>query len=218
MNRSILTVTALLLLSGCASAPSAYHGKDYASEPTVRLNVSAVLVDTEYQAPATAPNVDHTLQPTPEEALRTAITQHYPLLRAGKSHAAEIRFVIKEASVTESALPQPDSWLERTTSDKPETHYDGHVVVEASASGPGTHRAGFVRAEASRSLEVAHLSPAERDRQLDGMVAHMVDDVMTQLDEQINSNLGSFAYGSGTQDETVTPQPSGRWDRVMEWR
>ena len=218
MKRPVLTFVALFLLSGCAAAPAAYQGKDYSREAPVRLNLAAVLVDTEYQSPGTAPNIEQEMQPSPEDRLRMAISQHYPVLRANRARAAELRFIIKEASVTKTTLPQPEAWLDRVTSDKPEFHYDGRLVIEASASGPGTRRAGFIHAEASRSLEVGHLSPAERERHVQGMSAQMVDDVMAQIDQQLNEHLGGFVYGDGSNDTSVTPQPSGRWDRVMEWK
>ena len=150
-----------------------------------------------------------------QDVIRTALTQRYSAMRSNAVGAPTLRFEIKDASVTETALPQPEGALNRMFSDLPEYQYHAHLVVDASASGPGTHRTGYVHAEASRSLEVRHLSPAERQGQVQGLVAQMVDDVMTQIDQQIRSNIGNLSYDTGAADFTITPQPPGRWDHVM---
>lgn len=214
-NRSLLLGAALLVLAGCSNVPPPYQGTDYGASAPARMNVAAVLVDSSYAPPGMAPNIDHQLQPTPQDVIRTALTQRYSAMRSNAVGAPTLRFEIKDASVTETALPQPEGALNRMFSDLPEYRYQAHLVVDASASGPGTHRAGYVHAEASRSLEVRHLSPAERQRQVQGLVAQMVDDVMAQIDQQIRSNIGNLSYDTGAADFTITPQPSGRWDHVM---
>lgn len=214
-NRSLLFGAALLVLAGCSNVPPPYQGTDYGASAPARMNVAAVLVDNSYAPPGMAPNIDHQLQPTPQDVIRTALTQRYSAMRSNAVGAPTLRFEIKDASVTETALPQPEGALNRMFSEQPEYRYEGRLVVEASASGPGTHRTGHVHAEAARSLEVRHLSPAERQRQVQGLVAQMVDDVMAQIDQQIRANIGNLSYDTGAADFTITPQPSGRWDHVM---
>ncbi len=216
--RPVTALFALSLLAGCATAPQPYTGKDYSAIPPVRLNVSAVLVDSEYQAPGAAPNVDHLLQPTLADAARAAITTHYPRLMTARSRAMEARFVITDASITETALPLPEAWLDRMTSKDPEFRYAGHLVIDAKASGHDTRRTGFAHVEVSRTLDVPQMSAAARERQIKGLVDQMVDDAMTQLDPQIDEHFGSLVYADPSRDTTITPEPSGRWDRMRQWK
>lgn len=216
--RSLPALFALFLLAGCATAPQPYVGKDYSAVPPVRLNVSAVLVDNAYTAPGVAPNVDHLLHPTPAERVGAAITAHYPALMTARSRAMEARFVIQEASVTETPLPLPAAWLDRATSKDPEFRYEGRLVIEAKASGRDTRRTGFAHVEVTRTLDVPQISAAARDQQIQGLVAQMVDDAMAQLDQQLDANFGSLIYADPSRDTIITPQPSGRWDHVMTWQ
>lgn len=213
--RSLFLTAALLLVAGCSNVPAPYQGTDYSASAPIRLNVGTILVDSAYTAPAMEPNIDHQMVPQPQDMLRTAITQHYSAMRANMPGAATLRFEIKDASVIERALPQPEGFFNRMSSKNAQYHYDGRLEINAAASGPGTRRTGFIHAEATRSLEVAHLSPAERQRQVQGMVSQMVDDIMGQIDKQMNDNMSTFSYSTGASDITVTPQPSGRWDHVM---
>lgn len=212
-NRSLLLSLALLL-AGCTS-PAPYKGVDYAAQPAMRMNVGAVLVDSSYAAPGMLPNIDHQMVPQPQDTLRTALTQHFSSMRSNAVGAATLRFEVKDAHVTETELPQPQGAMNRMFSTAPQYRYDGRLEVSAGASGPGTRRTGFIHAEATRSLEVGRMSPAERQRQVQGMVAQMVDDLMVQIDQQMNTNMSTFSYGDGAADMTITPQPSGRWDHVM---
>lgn len=215
MLRPVAVVALTLFLTGCAVAPKAYQGLDYAKEPPVRMNVGAVLVDSAYTAPGMAPNIEHDLIPQPEDALRTAIMQRYQPARPNASGTVRLRFVIKEASVLENKLAQPTNWFSAQTNKNPEYSYVGRLVVESKTEG-ASRRGGFVNAEATRSLEVRRMSAAERQRHVQGMVQQMVDDVIQQLDTQINTNMGGYIISGA--DVTITPQPSGRWDKVMNWR
>jgi hypothetical protein len=216
MMRPVAVIALTLVLAGCTAVPKPYEGRDFAAEAPVRMNVGAVMVDSAYKPTGEWPNVEHQLVPQPEDALRTAIMQRYQPARPGVAGGlVNLRFTIKEASVLEEKLPVPTNWWTRQTSKAPEFRYTGRLVVESKTEG-AHRRGGYVNAEAARALDVAHMSEAERARHVGGMVKQMIDDVINQLDEQINGNLGHFVISG--PDMTITPQPSGRWDKVMNWR
>lgn len=218
MKKISFALSATLLLAACANGPAPYHGNDYTALPPVRLNVSAILVDNAYLAPNTAPNVDQILSPTPAEALQQAITQHYPQLMTARNNAIEARFTITDASIVQSPLAIPQEWVQRTFSQYPESRYDGHISLEATAAGSQTRRSGFAKVDVTRSLELSSMSESARRAQLDGLVAQMVDDAIQQLDQQVGDNFGSLIYGDGSADMEITPQPSDRWEKMRNWK
>jgi len=215
MLRPVSVLSALLFLAGCASAPEPYQGIDYSAVPATRMNVAAVLVDSAFQPADAAPNIEKQLSPQPQETLTAALQQHYVPTKPNTAGMAQLRFVIKDASVTVEDLPKPEGWFAQQTNDKPEYRYTGHLVVETTTERMSRH-AGFVSAEANRTLEVGGLSEAARERQVQGMVQQMVDDLIAQLDSQINANMGGYVVSG--EDATITAQPSGRWDKVMNWK
>ena len=218
MRRFPLFLFSLVLLAACAQVPPPYEGRDYHAMPPERLNVTSVLIDNEYVAPGAEPNVDHLFQPGLVEVFENAIHAHYPrLLTEPGPRKVEVRFIVKDATIVETSYPLPEYLLDRWMYEGPEFRYDGHFVVEAQARGGHSRRTAFARAEVTRSLEVGQMSPAARTRQVQGMIDQMVDEAMDQISTQVDANFGSLLYGDGSNDATITPQPSGRWDKVMNW-
>lgn len=218
-DRCVLLVGAALALAGCQQSQSVAV-KPVPQTAALGLRVSDVLVDDVTLASTDASRIEGKLLPTPADALRDALVGHYQPGLKGQNGAPVLRFTIKTAEVTETKLPPPEEGMERLLRKKPDTRYDGHVLVEAQLGASGISRGGFVMAEVHRELEVANVSGDERMKLLNNMVALMVADTVNQLDSQINTNLGGIlatAASSGT-GITVVPQPSGRWDTVHNWK
>lgn len=218
MSRSVAVALSVLLLAGCTSLtqPAAYQATDYTAVPPVSMNVGAVLVDSVYVSPGMSPNIDQNLLPTPQDALRTAILQHYQSGRPDGSGVATLRFTIKDASVIENELkPDATTLLGQTISKTSNYNYSGHLEVESKTEGAARQN-GYVHAEAHRTVDVKSGSTAERARAVHALVQQMVDDVMQQLEQQINANMDGFIISGG--DMTIMPVTSGRWDHVREDR
>lgn len=215
MLRSAAVVLSVALLAGCTNTQSAYQGAEYNTANAVRMNVGAVLVDSAFTSAGIAPNIEQDLIPQPQDVLRTALTQHYVAARPNVAGAQALRFVIKDASVVETPLSQPTGTVSQILSEQPDFRYLGRVEVESKTEGAARQN-GFVHAEATRSLEVANATPEKRAQLVQGMVKQMVDDVIAQLDQQINANMGGYIISGA--DMTIMPETSGRWDHVNEDR
>lgn len=212
----IAPLAVALMLSACSSAPAPYVGKDYAGMQPRLLTVSSILIDDTTTAQG-APHIEQQLTPMPNEQVRAMLSAHYAVARPNVIGTPTIHFTITEASVTETALPQPEmNFFERMNSKHPEYRYEGRMVVESQASGAGAGQMGFIKAEATRSLEVRGLSPAERQRQVQGIVAQMVDDIAAQIDAQIDSNMSGHIISGESQ--SYYPSRSPRWEKVMSWK
>jgi hypothetical protein len=215
--RIVAATLSVLLLAGCASNPAPYQGKDYSADPAVRLGFSGVLVDDMYTAPGAAPNIEHTLKVTPAAALRTALQQRYQPIRGMATGSPQLRVTITDAKVTRTDLPQPIDWFAREFGKQKDTQFDGRLAIEARTEGSAARRVLSFTAEANRTLQTAKLSGKAQERYVDSMVAQMVDDVMAQVVQNIESGALAGQVISGP-DETVMPFPSGRWDKVRDWR
>lgn len=215
--RIAATLLTVLMLAGCASNPAPYKGKDYSATPAQRLSFNGVLVDSTYTAPGAAPNVEHTLSLSPEAALRTALQQKYRPIRSMATGAPQLRVTITDAHITRTDLPQPTDWFAREFGEQKDTQFDGRLAIEARTEGGASRRIQSFTGEATRSLQTAKLSGKALEAQVNGMVAQMVDDVMAQVAQGLEGGDMAGAIISGP-DETVMPVPSGRWDKVRDWR
>lgn len=215
MSRIAVVALSVLALAGCTNTQTAYVGNDYAQVAGTRMNISAVLVDSDFQSTGQEPNIETTLQPQPQDVLRTALMQHYRPNHPNQSGLPALRFNIKDASVTEQHTEAPTDFFSQLSGVQPDYTFNGRVEVEASFDRQAPH-SGYVHAEATRTLEVKNASPAERARQVQGMVAQMVDDLIPQIDQQLSSNMGGYVISG--DDQTINAERSGRWDHVYEDR
>lgn len=212
--RSVASVALLVVLSACSS-PQPYTGANYNQVTPKLLTVSQILVD-DVTTVQPAPSVESKLAPTAGEMVRAMLGAHYQPVRPGVIGSPTIQFSIVEASIQETALPQPDGFFARMTSDAPEFRYDGRVVVEAKASGAGAGQTQNIHTEATRSLDVRGLDADARVRQVQGLVAQMVDDIAQQMDERLAESMPGHLISGESQ--SIYPVPSGRWDKVNEWK
>lgn len=215
MFRPAALALSVVLIAGCTNTQSAYEGNDYSKAASLRMNVAAVLVDSGFTSSGVAPNVEQNLVPQPQDVLRTALAAHYVATRPNVAGAQTLRFTIKDASVVETQLSQPSDTVSQLLSEKPDYRYLGRVEVESKTEGVSRQN-GFVHAEATRSLDVANATAEKRAELVQGMVRQMVDDVIAQLDQQIDANMGGYVLSGA--DMTIMPETSGRWDHVYEDR
>ncbi len=218
MSRIAVVALSVLLLAGCSNTQSAYQGIDYGAVAPVRMNIGQVLVDSAFKSTTMAPNVEHQLVPQPEDALRTALMQHFSPARPGAQGLMTLRFTIKDASVVEQNLGESTDFFARNFNNAGNFRYDGRLEVETTSEGASRRNRGYVQAEAKRTLEVTNATVSDRQRLVQGMVAQMVDDIMKQLDEQITTSAGISPLVISGPDMTIYAEPSGRWDHVNEDR
>ena len=219
-KRSLMAALAVVVLSGCAMGPAQEAPAPIGG--TVLLGVRDVLVDDVYTSPG-APNIDQMLSPTPAELLRDALSSHYFAKRGATSGAPTLRLSIVEASVVKTMLPQPEGALEKLFHPEPDVRYNGKVRIEGRLE--SSTLAGAipnVAIEATRQLELGNLSAADEKNRVDIMVRQMVNEAVVQLDKQMEATFGGLVFGGGNamplDNYTLMPQPSGRWDKVNNWK
>lgn len=216
MSRIAAVAVSMLLLAGCTNTQSAYKGNDYGAMAPVRMNIGQLTVSSDFKSTTDMPNVEHQLRPMPEDALRTAIMQHYKPARPGTPGLMNLHFTIKDASVVEQKTGESTDFFGRNLNNAGNYRYDGRLEVESKSEGSSRRNRGYVQAQATRSLDVNNATVADRQRLVQGMVAQMVDDIIAQLDTQINTNIGPLVISG--PDMTIQAEPSGRWDHVNEDR
>lgn len=122
--KSLFAIAALLLAS-CSPPPTVIpNSLSFTRYQPLYFNVAKVEVVEEYKSPMRAPYVEHLLPYSPAEAMQIWVKDR---VRATGSDGV-LQIVIKEASVTTTALPRAElgSFL---TMDR-DKRYDARLVVE----------------------------------------------------------------------------------------
>lgn len=176
-----------LAVAACATTPPPTKFPDltYAHLPSINMAVSAVQVDSRYRSPMAPPHVEHLLPTSPSKAL----TQWAQDRLKGVGGNEVVRFVILDASVTETPLPRDTSFKGHFTKEQSE-RYDASIeaVVEI------VDRNGVVRANASarvkRSTTVREdASLNERDKVKFGLVEALMLDFNAEIEKNIRQYL-----------------------------
>jgi hypothetical protein len=89
-------------LAGCAKYPRPVPELTFAHSSPILLNVREAQIDSRYRSPGTAPNIEQTVNPTPEAALIKWAQQR--LRSVGTENIA--RFTILNAPLTAEPLPK----------------------------------------------------------------------------------------------------------------
>src|SRR5512144_1161044 len=113
----VILLTALTwgALAGCAEYPRPVPELTFAHSSPILLNVREAQIDSRYRSAGTAPNIEQTVNPTPEAALVKWAQQR--LRSEGTVNIA--RFTILNAPLTAERLPK-SSGLTGLFSSKPE--------------------------------------------------------------------------------------------------
>jgi hypothetical protein len=120
----LLAAYACTALAGCADYPRPVPELTFAHSSPIILNVREAQIDSRYRSPGTAPNIEQTVNPTPEAALIKWAQQR--LRSDGAMNIA--RFTILNAPLTAERLPK-SSGLAGLFSSEPEQRW--MVTVEA---------------------------------------------------------------------------------------
>jgi hypothetical protein len=123
---SLILLTAFTCggLAGCTEYPRPVPELTFAHSSPILLNVREAQIDSRYRSPGTAPNIEQTVNPTPEAALIKWAQQR--LRAVGTENIA--RFTILNAPLTAERLPK-SSGLAGVFSSEPEQRWT--VTVEA---------------------------------------------------------------------------------------
>ncbi len=182
---------ALALLAGCATPPPPrpiFVDLRYTAEPAIRLEVGAIEIRDEYQAPFKSPNVDHLFPVPPAKAAEN--WAHDRLKATGKTGRAV--FILKNASVTETELAKSQGLTGALTTE-PAQRYDLalQATVEIVDDRGLPIRTANVSTTRSQSV-LEDISPNEREQAWYDMTKAAMADFGPQLASEIRNNFGIY--------------------------
>lgn len=185
----IVVAAAALLLGSCRTPPSEVRFPEitFGHQAPFTLTASRIDVDSRYQPPMRAPNIEHLVPVPPERALRRWAQDR---LRTG-GQPGTVRFTITEASVTEYPLAVTGGVRGAFTKDQAA---EFTATVEASVEvldGRG-FRLAFATARVNRLKSIREDTTLnDRERAL----FSLVDDVMKDFDREIERNIRQYLVG-----------------------
>jgi hypothetical protein len=185
-----LHIAALMaLVAGCAGPPPrpTYPDIHFTNRPPLELDVARVDVQMDYRMPMRAPNVEHLFPVPPSRAMEN--WAHDRLKPTGNSGRAI--FIIRNASVTETDLPQTEGVRGAFTTE-PAQRYDmaleANLVIEVNGLQVKT-----ASVRVSRSDGVLNdATPNDRDRTEYDMTRAAMGDFDKQMETEIRNNFGTF--------------------------
>ncbi len=178
-----LILGAALVLAGCTAAPpqDPYPPLTYNHLPPLKFTVAEVEIEDAYVPSTTPPNVEVLFPVRPSEA---ALAWARDRLVATGAHR-KLRYVVKEASVTETPLEVQSGLTGAFTTDQSE-RYDARLVLEMQIIDETGRVEGTASARAMRSITVPEdASLREREGTWYALTQKLMDDMNTQLEETL---------------------------------
>jgi hypothetical protein len=186
----ILAGIALGGLAACTDAPPPRpnFGDIHVGTPPIRLRVAAVDIVGEWQPSFHEPEVDHLFPVPPGRAIETWV--HDRLIPAGGYATA--RFVIRNASATETALPRT-AGIQGAMTNQATERYDvvADVRLDIIDATGRVDRSVNARVARSETL-LENLTPNQRDQAWYDMTRALVTQLDQQLETEIRNNLGPY--------------------------
>ena len=186
---------ALAALAGCRDAPPSMHFAEltYAHRPPFRVDAARLEIVDEFVAPLAPPHVEHLAPAQPAIVLRRWATDR--VVPAGSPERIA-RFVIRDARITETALPRPGGLRGQVTTNPSERYECSLAAALEMRSQRGNFREGFAEARATRARTVTDdITLAERDRALYELVEQTMIDFDAEIERQIRSAMPLFLLG-----------------------
>ena len=186
---------ALAALAGCRDAPPSTRFAEltYAHRSPLRVDAGRLEIVDEYVAPLAPPHVEHLAPAQPATVLRRWASDR--IVAAGSPERIA-RFVIRDARITETALPRPGGLRGQVTTSQSERYECAIAAALEIRSQRGDFREGFAEARASRARTVAEdITLADRDRALYELVEQTMIDFDAELERQIRSAMPLLLLG-----------------------
>jgi hypothetical protein len=178
-------------LAACDTAPPRPTFADirFTGEPPIRLAVSAVDVRDDFKPSFQSPHVEHLFPVPPERALENWARDR--LVAAGGS--ARARFVVVDASVTETELKKKEEGITGAFTKEPAERYDATIQANLDildASGMPV-RSVMVKAQRSQSV-LEGITPNERDETWYNLTKALMADFDRQMSAEISAHFGGY--------------------------
>jgi hypothetical protein len=175
-----------LALGACTAAPppkSDFAPISFAGKPSLQLDVGEIVVEIAYKAPNQPPNVEHLFPDKPVDAATRWAGER--LIAAGPANRA--RYIVREASVTETRLKRKGGLTGALTTEQSE-RYDARVVVEIQIAGEADGSTGTATVQAERSITVPEDATLnERERTWHELTQKLMADLDAQLEQTVTT-------------------------------
>ncbi|TQV73341.1 hypothetical protein [Denitrobaculum tricleocarpae] len=181
--RAALMVIFGLVVAACETPPSQNNFAEitFSHLPEIKLNVSEIVYQSDYQAPKALPNVDHVFPVPPERAVKRWADDR--LRAVGPANKAV--FILKDASVIEERLETKGGVTGAFTTQQSE-RYTARMSVEMNIVDNFGNTLSTLNARTERSTTTAEdLSLREREE----VWFKLTEDVMRDLDQQLEPTI-----------------------------
>lgn len=191
MRLSLIPLFALMLsFTGCSyvqsDTPAPLSFKRY--QPII-LNVGTVEFIDEYKSPGKAPNVEHLLPYSPEEAMRIWVKER---IRA-TGNESTLQVIIKDGSVISTPLATSTGVMTflGLAQDK---RYDLNLVVEMRIYGRGSAISeASIQVSAQRTISITdNTSLHERNVAFQRMIAEAMESINAELEKNMFAYFGNY--------------------------
>lgn len=185
-------LAALLLVSACAGSPPAAIGPrapSFEAQPPIRLDIASISVDSRYQEPGRAPNVEHLYDVTPETTARAWAAAR--IVGVGTRGTATL--TVFDGSVISETLPKKGG-LTGMFGDQQDVRLTARLKARLIVDQPGPRPGDFqqwtadVEASANRTvLESASLN--ERDAAYGALLQALAREFDATLTAEIQRSM-----------------------------
>jgi len=184
-------LVALPLLAAACSSPAPapqLPPLTYNALPPIRLDVAQVQIDQSYQAPGTAPHIDHLFPQIPAQV--AAQWARDRLQAAGQSGQAV--YTVTDASATDTVLPRSQDLSAMFTTEQ-SNRYDLNIAVRLQLTSGDGARHGTVQVSAARSQTVSEkTTPEQRKVVWYQLTQQTMNDLNVKLERDIGAHLAGF--------------------------
>ncbi len=187
--KRLLVVATLLTFAGCVEAPPVpeFPEISFADKPKILLVAGTVVVVDNYLPPGRRPNVEHEFPVRPAAMLARWATDRL----AVSGGAATVRFIINDASATETALKTAKG-IKGLLKDQQAHRYDLALAVRIEVTEGGYVR-GVAEAQANNSrTAVESISLNDREKTYYEMTKAAGRAIDAELEKNIRRFLATY--------------------------
>ena len=187
LSRLAVVLPLLAAAASCAlDAPgNRFEEISYSDLPAIGLDVGTIEIEQAYRGTGQAPHVELRFPVRPGDAARRWAEDRL----AARGDRLTFRYVVRQASAVETALPRTEGVTGLLTTDQSE-RYETHIIVDMQIL-DGRQVKGTASAEARRSVTVPeNITLSERERAW----YKLTQDVMNDLNDQLETTIKSAFF------------------------
>lgn len=191
MKKSLILSIALLALSACQEAPTAYTPTPFAFENSVAptpVKLGKIDVVNHFQSPMKRPHIEQDMRVSPEKAIEAWLDHR---LRAAGG-AGRFEVTINDASVVETPLKKTEGVKGFFTDDQ-DARYDAHISVTFRAYDGSSNAAKAVADVEVKRFITIHEKATVFERQQ--RYHEMLQAMMVDFDREANARFAQYFGG-----------------------